>query len=499
MKRQSRNGHLKGSLPFNEDGEKGLLCSLLLAPGRVTTLCLEHHINSGWFFIPANMILFDTIATWPEPAKPVDFLWLRNALQTDGQLEEVGGKEAINELYSFVPTAEAALHYIGLLSDAYVRREAIKLCTKTAERCLDRAEDPRLLVAGMLKAGEQIHGLNGASRKPFLTVRSPFEIKQYEPPKDLVLVGDNHFVRGDVSVIGGPPGVGKSRLLVALAQSGATKKEWLGYAVHTKFRTLIIQNENGLLRLQRELADINEPKLDDYLRISEPPPYGMCFRRQEFRDQLRRICEHFNPQLVGLDPWNAVAQDDKVKDYLETFEVVREVFPPGDKGPCLVIVAHTRKPQMGDRANGRALMNLLAGSYVLLSVPRTIFILQHATDAVTEDKVVVTCPKNNNGQEGPRGAWIRRNGLFEEVRNFDWDEWDAGGKESPKGRLFTPQRVAEILTDFPKGLPKQKLVKELVGLGASVPTAYRAIDEAKKAGAIKFQKGTDSYVPIEAD
>jgi hypothetical protein len=480
--------------PFSEDAEKALLCCMLLAPAEVYP-----RVNAKWFFIPSHVILHDVIGAWSEPDRPVDFVWLIDQLHAQNQLKEVGGKEAVNELYGFVPTSAVFPHYIEVVSECFCRREGIKLSTSLLERFADRAEDPHTLIERTIEALENVNGLNGASHKPFITVKSPSEIKQYQPPKDLVLIGDNHFARGDVTIIGGAPGVGKSRALVAVAQSGATKKKWLGYTVRTDFRTLIIQNENGLLRLKRELADIDEPKLDDCLRISEPPPYGMCFRRREFRDQLRRISETFGPQLVGLDPWNAIAQDDKAKDYLETFEIVREVFPSGDSGPCLVIVAHTRKPQMGDRANGRALMNLLAGSYVLLSIPRTIFILQHATDDVTEDRVVLTCPKNNNGELGSRAAWIRKNGLFVEVENFDWEEWDSGEKQTAKGRLFTPLRVAEILRDFPKGLPKQKLVKELKGLGASVPTAYRSVEDAKKAGAIKFQKGTANFVAADED
>jgi len=39
-------------------------------------------------------------------------------------------------------------------------------------------------------------------------------------------------------------------------------------------------------------------------------------------------------------------------------------------GPSIGIVAHTRKPNQGDHGNGRALLTLLAGSYVLTSVPQ---------------------------------------------------------------------------------------------------------------------------------
>jgi hypothetical protein len=121
----------------------------------------------------------------------------------------------------------------------------------------------------------------------------------------------------------------------------------------------------------------------------------MCFWRDEFRDQLKRAADYFGPQAVALDPWNAIARDDKAKDYLESFEIIREVFPQGESGPVIVIVAHTRKPTAGERANnGRALLNLLAGSYVLGSVPRVVFIMQHASDDVNEERVVWTCCKN---------------------------------------------------------------------------------------------------------
>jgi hypothetical protein len=492
-RRRQKGAKTQAPPPFSDNAEKGLISCLLQAPGRVFP-----KVEARWFFNPAYVILYDAISAWSEPEQAVNFIWLIDQLDAHHQLHEVGGRENVSSLYDFVPSPDPFTYYIASVRDCFVRREAMRILTEQTERFADRVNDPHEVLKRSIEDLERVSGLNGAGQKSFIEILSPLEIKQYKPPKDMILIGDNHFVRGDVTIIGGPPGVGKSRALVAVAQSGATGKDWMGYVVKNQFRTLLIQNENGLLRLQRELADIDEPELEQCLRISEPPPFGMCFWRREFRDQLRRIYETFGPQLVGLDPWNAMALDDKAKDYLETFEVVREVFSPGDHGPCLVIVAHTRKPMPGERANGRALLNLLAGSYVLTSVPRTVFILQHASDSVTENKVVVTCSKNNNGQLG-RGVWIRRNGLFDEVKNFDWEEWDSGEKAGPTNRLFTPQRVAEILTDFSKGLPKHKLVKELKDLGASVPTAYRSIDDAKKAGTIKFQKGSDSYVPVEED
>jgi hypothetical protein len=259
----------------------------------------------------------------------------------------------------------------------------------------------------------------------YIECHQPSYYMAYEPPPDLVLCGDNHIVRGAVFVIGGPPGVGKSRSSTALALAGTLQVPWFGLEVLCEFRTLIIQTENGRFRLKEEFSAINQPALEDHLMICPPPPYGLCFGKKEFRDQLHAYQDHFGPQVVILDPWNAVALDDRIRDYREAFDIVREVFELGsEKGPALGIVAHTRKPIAGERTSGRALLALLAGSYVLGSIPRCVFVMQSASDDVNETRVVWTCCKNNDGKLGPRSAWERRNGLFVPVKDFDWHEFD---------------------------------------------------------------------------
>jgi hypothetical protein len=225
--------------------------------------------------------------------------------------------------------------------------------------------------------------------RPLIEFRTPSQLKNFVPPPGIVLVGDCHIVRGSVFVIGGAPGLGKSRASVALAEAGATGNEWFGLPVHGKFKTMIIQAENGLFRLSKEFGELDCETLEDYVRVSEPPPFGLCFARNEFKTQLSAAIDSFSPDVVIFDPWNAAARDEKARDYLDTFEALRSVLPLREDAPALGIVAHTRKPKTDEKASGRALLNLLAGSYVLGSVPRTVFVMQAALDDTTKSRLLL--------------------------------------------------------------------------------------------------------------
>jgi AAA domain-containing protein len=337
--------------------------------------------------------------------------------------------------------------------------------------------------------GRDFGDTESREKKLFLEVLRPSELKDYHPPAGIILVGDNHITRGSVVVIGGAPGVGKSRASVALAEAGATGYEWFNLKVHSKFKTLIVQNENGRFRLKQEFAELECEALEDYVRVTPPPPYGLCFDRPEFRVQLAAAIESFLPDVVIFDPWNAASRDEKARSMLETFESIRSVIPAGDSGPAIGIVAHTRKPQPGERSSGRALLNLLAGSYVLGSVPRCVFVMQAASDDVADNRIVWTCCKNNDGELGKPSAWERRNGLFAPVDGFDWEAFN----NPEKGDGPTWQDTKAIVSELGEGADRKGVISELKERGASKSAAYRHLETAEKRGVIRLNPRTKIY------
>lgn len=274
---------------------------------------------------------------------------------------------------------------------------------------------------------------------------TPSECRAYQPPPGHVLVGDCHLVRGGFTVIAGAPGTGKSRAATALAIAGAIGGHWFGLPVHTRFKTAILQAENGRYRLKNELSELIDPALDEFIRVSEPPPFGMAFKNVEFQQALAAWLEDFKPDVIVMDPWATIVQDDCQREYRESLDNIRALLPKGDKAPAIVIIAHTRKPKGDFRPTGRSLLNEVAGSYLLGAVARCAFVMQPASEEETDDRIVWSCAKNNDGDPGLRSAWHRRNGLFAPCPDFDWEGFD-----NPRGEeraSITEAHMAQLFAD----------------------------------------------------
>jgi hypothetical protein len=200
----------------------------------------------------------------------------------------------------------------------------------------------------------------------------------------------------------------------------------------------------------------------------------LCLEREDFRAQLSAAIQKFQPDVIILDPWNAAARDDRQKDYLDTFAMIRSIIPAGDDSPAIGVVAHTRKPKGDEHKTGRGLLNDVSGSHVLVTVPRTVFIMQAASDDTQDNRIVWTCCKNNDGELGARSAWERRNGLFAQVDDFDWDNLD--NAHSDDRVTITADDMVEVFDSGQKRLTRADAAKALRTLtGAGRTACYNAL------------------------
>src|ERR1700752_1670965 len=128
------------SLPYSEDAEKGVLCSLVLSPREVGDLCILR-LHPEAFYSPAHKIIYELVIEFSDKSKPIDFISLKQTLKDRGFLEEVGGPEFLNELYTFVPTAANAGYYVDIVREKYLLRRLILACDSLSRRCYDDQEN----------------------------------------------------------------------------------------------------------------------------------------------------------------------------------------------------------------------------------------------------------------------------------------------------------------------------------------------------------------------
>ncbi len=160
------------SLPFSEDGEKGVLCSLLLSPKEVADFCVLR-LPSSAFYIPAHEIIYNLVLEFGDKRKPIDFVSIKQALKDRNLLDEAGGPEFLSDLYNFVPTSANAAYYIDIVREKYVLRRLINTCTKLSTQCYEQQGELEPLLD---EAEKEIFAITGEHVKTEIV-----------PTKDLVM------------------------------------------------------------------------------------------------------------------------------------------------------------------------------------------------------------------------------------------------------------------------------------------------------------------------
>ena len=94
-----------------------------------------------YFYRPENQSIFKAILTLFEQSKPVDLLTVTQQLMKDGMLEAVGGAMYLSQLTNRVVSAAHIEFHSRILSEKYIQREVIRICTETLTEAYDETTD----------------------------------------------------------------------------------------------------------------------------------------------------------------------------------------------------------------------------------------------------------------------------------------------------------------------------------------------------------------------
>lgn len=482
----ANNTHERDTLPpHSEELERAALGCVLLAGAagsQAEADALLEQLRPSLFYDQRYARLLAAMVHLRMEAHAVDSVTVFEKLKADGEKDVT-----VKDLLDVSEQAATVLNFPTYLADlrklALRRWTLQKSGTMTALATADDLSVEQLQneFAELYDKSQRI----GHTARQRLKVWKMAELQQYKPDPRNALVGHNEIKRGyeGVCVVAGPGSSGKSLCVVSLAAAGAIGTGlWMGRKVHRRFRTLIIQAENGTerLKLEAETWCRNHPQrakaFAESVFFTDPPEGGLPFHHHDFRAAVRRAIEELKPDLVVIDPWSQVASEDAAKEVVDKLNEIRSCFPVGDDCPGLLIIAHTKKPRAEDVRKGRGLTYLVSGSIALPNTARCVYVLLPWCDDMTDDRIYWACPKLNDGEMYAPTVWRRRFGnFFEHDGNTDPTTW--GTVEQDDRRAITEDEVRECF-EGKQDLSKGAIVKALrAKFQHPDSTSYRALDE----------------------
>src|SRR6187431_343307 len=269
------------TLPHNLEAERSVLGAILVHNDAFNLAAQV--IDSQDFYRDAHRRIFDRMVALNERHDAIDFVTLKEELARAGELDEVGGPAYVAGLADGVPRATNVEYYARIVKEKATLRNLIfaanKILTNAYEAdqesdlILDEAESSIFAVADdRLKAG--FVPMRELVKDSFPKIEQLFEQKRLitgVPTGFADLDGMTRgFQRGDLIIIAARPSMGKTSLVLNVAQYVAMQPE------HTVgVFSLEMSKESLFLRLLTSEAQIDSHRLmsgaigqKDYSRIS---------------------------------------------------------------------------------------------------------------------------------------------------------------------------------------------------------------------------------------
>ncbi len=254
--------------PHNLEVEESLLGAMMLSREAVTA-AVEAHIESADFYKPAHGLVYEAALSLHARGEPIDPVTVAEELRRSGQLESLGGLQALLRIQAATPASANSAHYAQIVSELSALRRLIGTASEIQEMAFTSDED----VDETLDRAESLI-FEVAERRAAET------LVHLHPALEQTLVQLEHLYDRDTSIIGVPTGyhdlddlllgLQPSTLTIVAARPGQGKTSFaLGAALHcaldAKKPVLFFSMEMGHLELTKRLlaaeAQIDSRKL----------------------------------------------------------------------------------------------------------------------------------------------------------------------------------------------------------------------------------------------
>jgi replicative DNA helicase len=249
--------------------EQGVLGCILVNPKE----CLPEVVNrfkgnKQAFYDHRHQVIFEAVMDMQNASVPIEIITLQQKLSEQGLLENIGGIAYLNDLEQSIGSAANLEYYLTVVFDKWVLRRAIQTCTEFVEKIYGYEGETSQLIAEVQSGILNLPTPNDTGPKPIkaFSARIQERIEHYARGIGTItglptgfrywdrMVGGLH--PGDVIILGGDPGAGKTSLAMNVAERVAMDG---GNAVGVM--SLEMSAEDLILRLACSRARVNFHKL----------------------------------------------------------------------------------------------------------------------------------------------------------------------------------------------------------------------------------------------
>ncbi len=120
--------------PHNLEAEESVLGAILINSGEVLNRVVEI-LTPESFYSPQNRLIYDAMFTLYNQNKPVDALSIGEYFNAKNQLENIGGREYLNDLMIDTTLTSNVEYYANIIRENALKRQLIAagsvcLCTE---------------------------------------------------------------------------------------------------------------------------------------------------------------------------------------------------------------------------------------------------------------------------------------------------------------------------------------------------------------------------------
>ena len=348
--------------PHNLDAEQAVLGALLLEWGAMSDVVTM--LKADRFYSFQNQMIFEAMVSLFKQNVHGDTLTIINELTKLGKIEQAGGTAYIASLTDTVPTAANVSYYVGIVLDAAVRRDLIRMSSELRASSFDETRSSRTLLEDAEKSIFTLSDHNESTQIYEMkdVVSSTIELidRRYKNNSELTGVPSgiarldtmtSGFQKSEFIVIGARPSIGKTAFALSMMQTIAVEKH-----IPCGFFSLEMSYQSIGQRLLAQVSRLPSYKLRsgqlsmaDFQKLQDAA--GMCYNAPlyivdtpnmqliDLRAMARRMKVNQGVQVIFIDYIGLITTENPAAPVYETVSEISKSLKSLAREPDIPIVA----------------------------------------------------------------------------------------------------------------------------------------------------------------